>query len=240
MTIAKIVQEPWLLGSKRFQPHIQLVSYIAHDVPEVHARLITLPVQSSTQNKRVNHLGGVNVDRRGIDRHTQPMTTYLPFIQLGVQVVVSVIGASLAAFLAARFTMDRFYREKTWERKAEAYTAIFESLDDMRQWYSVHYDAMLVASTVPEHRNSEMEASYKAAITVLRKRVAGETWLLEPDVEAIIQKCQKELEWEADSWQDHLDHGLFTVENTIAELKPFARSELNSHRKRMTWPRKRK
>lgn len=167
------------------------------------------------------------------------MNPALPYIQLGVQIVVSVLGASLAAFLAARFTMDRFYREKTWERKAEAYTLIFESLDDMREWYSVHYDAVLLANTVSEKKNSELEASYKAATTVLRKRVAGETWLLEPHVEAIIQKCQKDLGWDAPSWQEHLDHGLFTVENAIKELKPVARAELNAQRKRMTWPWKR-
>lgn len=174
---------------------------------------------------------GIEVAWGLITRHNVGMNPVLPYIQLGVQIVVSVLGASLAAFLAARFTMDRFYREKTWERKAEAYTAIFESLDDMREWYSVHYDAVLVASTVSEGKNAELEASYKTATTTLRKRVAGETWLLEPEVEVIIQKCQKELEWQAESWHDHLDHGLFTVQNAIKELKPIARQELGAGRK---------
>jgi len=42
------------------------------------------------------------------------------------------------AWLAARFALSRFYREKVWERKTAAYTAIFDALHDMDQWFAEH------------------------------------------------------------------------------------------------------
>jgi len=50
----------------------------------------------------------------------------------------SFIASFFGAWLAARFALYRFYREKVWERKIAAYTAIFEALHDMGRWYEAH------------------------------------------------------------------------------------------------------
>jgi hypothetical protein len=94
--------------------------------------------------------------------------------------MVTIAGSFLAAWLAARLALTRFYREKMWERKAEAYTAIFTALHDMRVWFRTHVDQTVAGSTLPDDRSKELEVAFRTARSDLERRLDAETWLL-PD-----------------------------------------------------------
>ena len=50
----------------------------------------------------------------------------MDLLQAWQLVVLPFIAATLGAWFTAHFSLRRFFREKEWERKTQAYTAIFE------------------------------------------------------------------------------------------------------------------
>ena len=50
------------------------------------------------------------------------------------QVVSAIVIAVISARVTVHFALKRFYSEKWWERKTEAYTAIIEALHHVRNY----------------------------------------------------------------------------------------------------------
>jgi hypothetical protein len=48
--------------------------------------------------------------------------------------LLAATAAFIGSWLAARFALSRFYRERIWERRAAAYTSIFESVHEYVRW----------------------------------------------------------------------------------------------------------
>jgi len=75
----------------------------------------------------------------------------------------SFIASFFGAWLAARFALYRFYREKVWERKIAAYTAIFEALHDKGRWYEAHIEEAMSGSDLPKETRDALAADYRKA-----------------------------------------------------------------------------
>jgi hypothetical protein len=101
-------------------------------------------------------------------------------VPIGITATASFVGA----WLAARFALYRFYKEKVWERKA-AYTAIFEALHDMEKWFDAHISARRKDHEIPDDETERIGKEYRAARDLLERRLAAESWLL-PDTSRTI------------------------------------------------------
>ena len=152
--------------------------------------------------------------------------TLVVAIQLLVSALISLGGAWLAATLAARFTLKRFYKERMWERKAAAYTTILEALHDMREWYGQHVDAEYGGSSLSDERSAELAESSRNAERTMRRRLAGETWLLSSSLNESIRKMDRQLRDRSETWQEHLDDGYGAVDAAITEVRELARTDL--------------
>jgi hypothetical protein len=76
--------------------------------------------------------------------------------------------------LAARFALYRFYREKVWERKIAADTAIFEALHDMGRWYEAHIEEAMNGSDLPKETTDALAADYRKAKANLQRRLGAD------------------------------------------------------------------
>ena len=108
--------------------------------------------------------------------------------------VTSVVGSFAGAWLAAQFALKRFYKEKVWERKTAAYTAIFEAAHDMSTWFDQHFDAMVQSRDIPKERQSELTAAYQAAKKTFERRLAAETWVIPDEIRKRLDDMQHALD----------------------------------------------
>jgi hypothetical protein len=136
----------------------------------------------------------------------------------------------VGAWLAARFALHRFYQEKAWERKAAAYTVIFEALHQMETRFDIEYNAIITYQDVPEDEAAKHAADYQAAKTSLYRTMAGQTWVLSEHSQELLKKLDLELSKSRDSLHDIYDHGLGTIQETTATLKKLAQEDLKIHR----------
>ena len=137
--------------------------------------------------------------------------------------VTSVVGSFAGAWLAAQFALRRFYKEKVWERKTAAYTAIFEAVHDMSTWFEQHFNAMVRSRDVPKERQSELADAYQAAKKTFERRLTAETWLIPDEIRKRLDDMQCALD-QLDNLQDFskivIDGNeiIFTSTNELREL----------------------
>src|SRR5215218_11023955 len=101
----------------------------------------------------------------------------MQWMPLALTTVASFIGT----WLAAQFALARFYKEKTWERKTEAYTAIFEALHEMQQWFIAHERSLRQAKDLPEDKDEELRTAHHKARNNLVRTLDRQSWLLPPE-----------------------------------------------------------
>jgi hypothetical protein len=92
--------------------------------------------------------------------------------------IATAVASFLGAWLAARFALSRFYKEKTWERKTIAYTNIFETLHDMSLWSKEHKAYLRWDNEPDSEIEKKLGDDYLAAKARLERQLARETWLL--------------------------------------------------------------
>lgn len=64
--------------------------------------------------------------------------------------LTGIIIAIITAYFTVRFSLKQFYSQQWWQKKAEAYTNIMESLYSIRRYYSSEVHAMEMASEISE------------------------------------------------------------------------------------------
>jgi len=151
--------------------------------------------------------------------------------QLVIQLIIAFGGAWLAAFLTMRLTLKRFYRERTWERKAAAYTVVFEGLHDMLEFHSEHFDAAIERRDLTEDRAAELQARYRKAKDDVKRRIAGETWLLDEQVAEAVNGLWSDLQKQHSSWEEALDDGYGYIANAQQKIRQIARADLELARR---------
>jgi len=141
--------------------------------------------------------------------------------------ILTVIGSFGGAWLAAQLALRRFYRERIWERKAAAYTAILEAMHDMGRWYDEHFEAAIEQYEMDKDDMDELARSYNHAKLALSRRLASETWLLPDECIQLMDKMEKDLRYDGENWQDHLEAGAFAIRSALGALRPIVRKEMN-------------
>ena len=90
-------------------------------------------------------------------------------LKIASQVADGAITAVIASYVTVRLSLRRFYSEKWWEKKAEAYAAILEALHYMKRCFDEDYEAEVAGREVPEERKKELHEKYHSADDELKK-----------------------------------------------------------------------
>ncbi len=103
-------------------------------------------------------------------------------------IIVPALASFAGAWLASKFALSSFYKQRVWERKAEAYTAIFSAISEMNYWFDVHQNVYETDAEISKEEKEELWTSFKTARTDLRKRLGKEVWLIPEECRARIDK----------------------------------------------------
>lgn len=140
-----------------------------------------------------------------------------------VTTLLTAAAAFFGSWAAARFALSRFYRERIWERRATAYTAIFEALHDIEEWLK----QMILLVSKDEETREFNYATFSDAQASLARRAAAETWLLSDDFRSAVERyTDKRFGDGAEAAKDLLIQMAVNVRSAVAELRAIARSDL--------------
>ena len=154
------------------------------------------------------------------------------FQELAPQIVVAAITAIIASYFTSRLALRRFYSEKSWEKKAEAYAAIFESLHYMKRAYAEDIDAAMKERDVPEDRQKESEKKYREARDEIAKRIDIGNFILSDEAVAELFDFQRALARASDtnSWTVYIGDSYDAINSTLKRMRGIAKDDLKGWR----------
>ena len=133
---------------------------------------------------------------------------------------ISAFVAVLAVWLTSRLASIRAHDDRVWDRKAGAYSAIFEALFDMELFFDKHLNDYMNGLDVSPDENTERHRAYASARHRLGQVMAREVWLLSDAVKAEKDELSSKLERRYENWFEDIDSGCAAV---IAARKAITR-----------------
>ncbi len=148
--------------------------------------------------------------------------------ELSLQILVAAITAIIASILTSWFALRRFYSEKWWDKKAEGYGAILESLHYIRRDFDEEMTALMRNREVPDDRKEELRVQYRAAKDELAKRIDIGQFVISEAAVAVLTTFQKELgpEKRADNWPEYIDGALAATNKALQQMRAIAKCDL--------------
>ncbi len=150
------------------------------------------------------------------------------FLELSSQIAVGGITAVIASYITVRLSLRRFYSEKWWEKKAEAYSAILEALHYMKRHFDENLDAEMMAREIPEDRMQDLQEKFQKAFDELTKRIDIGQFVLSDEAVAELSSFQKAYDKasEAESWDQYLEKSWVAINNALTRMRTVAKTDL--------------
>lgn len=80
-----------------------------------------------------------------------------------------IVSAIIASYLAANWSLRKFYSEKWWERKERAYTEIIDALYDLLQYCEIQKEDYGRGTGYSDVKVKELEERYSQAFWKIKK-----------------------------------------------------------------------
>lgn len=100
-------------------------------------------------------------------KYSPVSSAYRMYQNLIISIVSGCVIAVVSSYLTSRWTMKKFYTEKWWDRKEQAYTEIINALYDMVQFYKVFKDDYGQHDFISEDRSTELRQRHFSGLKKL-------------------------------------------------------------------------
>jgi hypothetical protein len=107
----------------------------------------------------------------------------------GLTFVASIITVVVSAYNAR---LERFARQRWWERKVQADTDIIEALADLMYYYEEYYDAEVEHQEMSEPHKARIAEHWKRGYAAIKKATAVGEFLISSEAEATLRKMWRE------------------------------------------------
>lgn len=144
-------------------------------------------------------------------------------------VVIGIVVAIVSSVVTVRLSMRRFYSEKWWERKAEAYTTIVEALFHIHLHIDESIDEGVRGQAISPDRDRTLAMKASEARDHLRRAAALGTFIISPAATDAVSKCLKNLVQadSANNYGEYLDAQGDAVSACLSEIRRLAKEDLN-------------
>jgi hypothetical protein len=136
--------------------------------------------------------------------------------------------AVLAAFLSARWAVQRAYREKWWERKEKVYAELVESLHDMIRYCELMADPETHLGENDPPKKKEFSEKYTEAYWKIKKLTDIGAFVISEDATEVLERLRKrpKLDWDENPPWEIYEADLKHYREALAEIRELARKEL--------------
>jgi hypothetical protein len=119
--------------------------------------------------------------------------------------------------------------QRRWERKADAYTTIFEAFHNVERWYEKHLEAAQQEREISDERKRRLQEDAKKAEEDLERCLAGQVWNLPEDFRRRASRLTSNLSTFGKPemmWHDYLEGSLALIQTAAQELNSIAQKDL--------------
>jgi hypothetical protein len=164
--------------------------------------------------------------------HSLRMQTLTQIELLLIGGFIAVLSGAITSLLSTQFALKRFYAEKWWTMKVEAYSKIMEALHYTSRCYSVWSEAELSQTELLPGLQKQLSDDFEQAYRELRKATGIGAFIISENAADLLTKLAKRRIINAESgWQyEVLSAAQKAHSEALAEFRRIAKEDLRSHR----------
>jgi len=149
-------------------------------------------------------------------------------ISVILEVIKSLLIVVAASWVTVRFSLRRFYTEKWWERKAQAYSKVIGSLARMRMYFDRWMEELIEHRVMSGEEKEKFEKEYRLAREVIKNAVAVGSFILSEEAAHILEAFLKQLEEEhiRHDWLKDIERHYGQATECIIRLREIAKKDL--------------
>lgn len=140
------------------------------------------------------------------------------------------VGSVVVAWWTAKNAVSRFYSERWFERKVDAYTKVIEAMHEMRRITRVEL-RLFAQNRSTEKFADENHPKYRQAQAELARLIDMGVLLFSKDAAEVLDELSEKLEQlqdpeisSLDCWQDEIK----ALQLALTKLRPIAKADLKS------------
>ena len=111
--------------------------------------------------------------------------------ELLISILSGVLISVITSYLTAKFAISKFYTEKWWERKEQAYTEIINALYDMVQFYQVFKEDYGQDDFISQERSLELHQRHSEGFRRVRRATDLATLYMSDDASKLLKKLRE-------------------------------------------------
>ncbi|NJL72313.1 MAG: hypothetical protein HC888_12405 [Candidatus Competibacteraceae bacterium] len=125
-------------------------------------------------------------------------------------------------------TLRRFYAERWWERKADAYSRIIETLYIIVDYFDVMSDDELSEQKISPEREDELNCQFRQARIELRKATRIGAYIISKDIAIALQELERrpEMDPRENGWYIMLEDNYIAHREALAKIRKLAKKDL--------------
>jgi hypothetical protein len=139
-----------------------------------------------------------------------------------------IVIAVVSARVTVHFALKKFFAEKWWERKTEAYTSIIEALHHVRNHADTNLEFSIRGRELPDEGDNMLTEKLQGAMAELRKRIDIGSFVISEDAVSSLSVLMQELErsTSTNDWVKHLEIKLAAADKCLNSVRRIAKTEL--------------
>lgn len=121
-----------------------------------------------------------------------------------IKILPGIVTAVLASYLAARWSLRKFYSEQWWQRKERAYTEIIDALYDLIQYCEIKKEYYGDGTDHSEEKENELWESYRQAYWKIKRATDIGEFVVSSQAAKILKelRARPRLDWDENpSWE---------------------------------------
>ena len=136
--------------------------------------------------------------------------------------------AVVTSVLTVRLSLRRFHAERWWERKAEAYSRIVESLHHLMEYCSAMSEESSHAAEFSAEHRKELSDSYKSAYRDLRKATGVGAYIISNEIAVILSnlEARPRLDWREEPPWEVFDADFAAYKEALEQIRQLAKKDL--------------
>lgn len=152
----------------------------------------------------------------------------IAFEGLAWNVISGLLTGLITAAVSVRFALRRFRHERTWERKVQAYSELFDALFHVKRNATIHLQRIEEGGTYNEDYLKTLAERASAGYSAIRKATVIGTFIFSDEATACLTKLEETLDdpHHNDDIHEELSADLDAITKAIDALRPIAKHDL--------------
>lgn len=140
----------------------------------------------------------------------------------------SLLVAVVTALVTVKLALKRFHSERWWEKKADSYSRIVESLHQMKAWCEDQMEYIENGREMSEEKEKDLRDKFNKASDEIRRAVDIGSFFICSESEQFMRALKKELDKakHEPSFYEYLDFKLGVLQKGLNQIQIHAKKDL--------------